>query len=718
MPRTIALMLLTGTLVTKPYSPAMAQQPVTLLRPITVLTVDSGGRSSSALIHLRNSGSAAAQVDLSVGEFVNRTTAKGINAKAMLFGPRDSTGAQVLRLDVPPRAVVHVRVEASNLWEAGESEAALLANGDTLGTLRAVKYLVPFNVKLRAGTSDPAEFSFVQGDTLLIDLKNEDGMTYQVAPALWVKGHSQEAESVVLPPNGGGTIRIPPPDAWFRDANFLKPDQADGVLTLRLDPPGTQSVAGWPTKTIPFKARLMSMTPGWQGFWEFAFLLIPLLLGAIASLLTRYWVPNSISRASLKEKLDDLAEKTRMLSAQTSSDIRVGLRVERQRVQQRLKARWTFSPDLPALITQLGERIDELLKHVALTGKVNELCATVDHLYDQSEAPSRVSVIEDEVMAINASLRKVPSSLTELDAIDKRIAATGAKIDLLTSGSDATWHKQLQDRFTLLETERQTLEADWSECKPLFDMWGGGWSKVPEADYDRLDTRISLLMLIREYLTALKLTTATREAAKAFAGALKNFEYRSAREALGEIRSQVFREEVVAALQDPSQRPQIAMSQSTPRQVSQVYFSLQFPAPRLESPEALDPVTCEWSFGDSTAPERGWLVAHYFAGVRNYEVSATFQHQGKPVKDQGDQPVKIVRNVTVQTPDPQEHRRTHAEWVQLGIVVLVALLGLMAGARDQLAKLDLVPAMVALFLLGFGADAIKNALTPPKATTP
>jgi hypothetical protein len=40
----------------------------------------------------------------------------------------------------------------------------------------------------------------------------------------------------------------------------------------------------------------------------------------------------------------------------------------------------------------------------------------------------------------------------------------------------------------------------------------------------------------------------------------------------------------------------------------------------------------------------------------------------------------------------------------------------LAGAREQLAKLDLIPAAVALFLLGFGADSIKSALAPAKTT--
>ena len=38
-------------------------------------------------------------------------------------------------------------------------------------------------------------------------------------------------------------------------------------------------------------------------------------------------------------------------------------------------------------------------------------------------------------------------------------------------------------------------------------------------------------------------------------------------------------------------------------------------------------------------------------------------------------------------------------------------LGLMAGARDQIAKLDVLPGLVAVFLIGFGADTVKSLLS-------
>jgi hypothetical protein len=52
-----------------------------------------------------------------------------------------------------------------------------------------------------------------------------------------------------------------------------------------------------------------------------------------------------------------------------------------------------------------------------------------------------------------------------------------------------------------------------------------------------------------------------------------------------------------------------------------------------------------------------------------------------------------------------------AELIGLGVVLLIALLGLVTGAREQITKLDIVPGMIAVFLLGFSADSVKGLLT-------
>jgi hypothetical protein len=51
------------------------------------------------------------------------------------------------------------------------------------------------------------------------------------------------------------------------------------------------------------------------------------------------------------------------------------------------------------------------------------------------------------------------------------------------------------------------------------------------------------------------------------------------------------------------------------------------------------------------------------------------------------------------------------EILWLVLALFLALIGMIAGAKEQVLKLDLVPALIAIFLVGFGADQVKNLLT-------
>lgn len=90
-------------------------------------------------------------------------------------------------------------------------------------------------------------------------------------------------------------------------------------------------------------------------------------------------------------------------------------------------------------------------------------------------------------------------------------------------------------------------------------------------------------------------------------------------------------------------------------------------------------------------------------------------YKGKQLTGEDGTVVEIKQKVQMQALPSQSRHRLRAELVQLGIALLIAFIGLLAGAREQIKKLDFLAAAIAIFLLGFGADAIKNALAPAQA---
>lgn len=59
--------------------------------------------------------------------------------------------------------------------------------------------------------------------------------------------------------------------------------------------------------------------------------------------------------------------------------------------------------------------------------------------------------------------------------------------------------------------------------------------------------------------------------------------------------------------------------------------------------------------------------------------------------------------------------RAVAEVARLSVVLLIAVFGLVAGVKDQLVKLDVLPGLAAVFLAGYGVDALKNLMSSSKS---
>jgi hypothetical protein len=187
---------------------------------------------------------------------------------------------------------------------------------------------------------------------------------------------------------------------------------------------------------------------------------------------------------------------------------------------------------------------------------------------------------------------------------------------------------------------------------------------------------------------------------------------RDARHFLDQIREGVFKTDILQAI--TAAVPMITLEPPVPMQDRLVKFCARFAEPKLDAASARDTVVCVWDFDHLGLKEEGWQAFHYFPRVRrqSYTVRVSFFDHGQPVSN-GTEPVKSEQKITVaKQPRRGFGERNWAEVVRLAIALMVALIGLLAGAQEQLTKLDIVPAAIAVFLLGFGAYTIKNLLSP------
>jgi hypothetical protein len=78
----------------------------------------------------------------------------------------------------------------------------------------------------------------------------------------------------------------------------------------------------------------------------------------------------------------------------------------------------------------------------------------------------------------------------------------------------------------------------------------------------------------------------------------------------------------------------------------------------------------------------------------------------------GKEPAVLSRDVRVHRSELwRSGERWRAEAIKLSTALGIAVFGLASGAQGQIDKLDMIPAMVAIFLVGFSADSMKRLLT-------
>lgn len=152
-----------------------------------------------------------------------------------------------------------------------------------------------------------------------------------------------------------------------------------------------------------------------------------------------------------------------------------------------------------------------------------------------------------------------------------------------------------------------------------------------------------------------------------------------------------------------------------------VRLSARFSKADFHRATARESLECIWNFGHHDLTEIGWNVAHYFPSKGQYTIQMSFRGlRGKPLEDASGNPLPPIKKTIEVGTDPDSSLvgdRTAAELVYLGIALIAAVIALVAGAKEQFLKLDLLPGLIAVFLLGFGADTIKNLLTPRQTST-
>ena len=702
------------------------------------LVLDASTDSGSLLLHLQNQGTTPRSVALSVGNFLNRSTRQEWGAGVTFSAPGVTERNIIFKKELAAGAVETVAVYVSKIWEAGESVAELLDQGKPIGQLKVLKINPAFNVTLLNQAPDKTVLFFERTKPLELILKNDDGMTYPLTLELRFDGQTFPFPGVTLPPRSSTALTIQLPSTAYKRTLaelFNKPLARKGTLLFKLSPPTTLATGPWPLKTIPIEARLSAWSPQWRPVWSMSIIFVVLFLGGICSLVLSAWIPNQRRRLDLKEQLSQLAGRIREISSQMDSALRVAVRMERHRLYKMLFSRWILTPDISTLFNKCSRRIETLDQRIQILTQMDRTRELLNAHSVSQAPPSLLDAVEDALDHATQLLKK--SEPRELDLKTAQDLVDGADSLLKKiEQPDPQFKDGLVERLYALKVQFeqgpdpiQTKES-CKRIQPQLPEIFRVLSLDPQnRDFDlfRVDSSLLKLDLIKCFILLSESigseNVVLREEIEGhFLQALRLESRPALRDARLLIRQM---EEGITwkILQDEIAKPHSVFIKMDPEEMVRanqpVRFKASLRSPSFNQAAVREQFICDWIFqhDNMTLTEKGWDVTHYFPGSGIFSVTLRFSTMdgrllatcaipSAPREGSETVPAKVLPDDSLKS-----RERFKVELLYLAIVLGGTLLGLMAGAKDKLMELDVAPGLIAVFLLGFGADTVKNLLT-------
>jgi hypothetical protein len=717
-----------------PLTVSPSASPLTL-EGAAVLVVDQTNKGS-VVLQLRNTSGKDITLDPSMTDFQSATTKQYLGAASVLSAG-DTAAAGYLGAaakPLPPNKIAAVKLDVTNLWEAGESLAHLLQNHERTADITAIKYRVPFAIRLTTPAADKEDASFSRGKSGSISLKNDDPMTYRVNWTLTVANQTILGSQLDLPPGGAVPLSLTLPCNVFSwlGSGTIQDDIESAKLQLRLGAGGTDTSGGLPALDIPVKLRLHWFNYPWQQLWNVFWIVMMLAAGAAISIALNIGIPNQMKRNEMWNALRDLTRKINSLDSSVGVEVLTLMRVERHRIGDRLESLFWFSPNLAAELPLLQQAIDLFNARLNIADQVA-----------QALVVTRTALVPPVQMdRLTAAARKILDTDTRPDLSPNDLPALAASVGAFQQQIASLGQTDADFEAELLKTEAAlkmridaaresapagggtgTLKAtsEWVPFLPelvgLFDSISQASSTIQLSQYFERDIASQYGDICARYLDTRALIGEPKRAKdldNAVAQRMKVlFEKRTyanltkARVLLKTAEQGVLDGQLIEALTTVPPKASVQVVPSHPANFEPAWFEAHFADPTLDTATARERITCEWVFG--TSRQQGWRVAHYFVNAGETKVHAEFRDadQNPVLKNKTIVQLPVIVNVI------ERRRGGHIGLALLrtGLALLVALIALIGGIQDKIATLSLVQALLAILVLGLTADSIKNLLS-------
>jgi hypothetical protein len=581
------------------------------------------------------------------------------------------------------------------------------------------------------------------------------------------QGSNQQDMSIMA--TGQQNFSFNPPDDWFPGwfTGLFKENVSDGYLTIyRIEAACQEKRAA--AKTIKVKTHRMRRAPGLgKEFLGDIVIFMVLAAGGIMSLLLNLALPNQSRRLRVKQQLEALGEKVGNLSWALASRLRVLAGLQYGLIRDQLASLTAIDSDFASDMQKIEGQMAQLSTRLDFLAALGDVRVNFEKARAGNMPPSTTFALEDKfaraveigtkASPTDAELQSAQALIKEIqDTLDSGVQVTAASISdvvkrikafkdlfdqtngrLGKTGTFADVKNKLPGPFDdLTATKEDTLTVDTVTAEMFVVLDRMLFKLRMLAEYIRLVEGLPAGNALRDTLLKrqpLLIDLASKNSWSAMYDADR---------LLREMEAGIFAEDVGTELR--AKNVWIDFDPQIIRPHRPVQFSLKFLKGAFNGTPATEEWTCRWTFSrpeEQTLTEEGWTVTHYFQRGGDYSVKVELTHSLSGAVVVVENVEKLPEGKIRVSPDPRRSWRravwllmtgrvseAKKEWrkrpdgagrvldyLRLMLALVIALLGLLAGAQEQLLKLDVLPALVAIFLLGFGADQVKNLFTQKPA---
>jgi hypothetical protein len=738
-----------------------------------LVSIDKAGNGSISLL-LKNTSNAEIKLNpvlVMVTDFLHKNPD---NSSYPLGAQTTLTGLPTA--DIPVGGLFTVKIAVAQAWETGDSTAQLRNGESRICDIVARKEPAPFGIQID-GQNQEAIFDTSQNQVPSVILVNPDRATYRFKWSLIAPGRtpSGPTEPVTIQPNSKlmldlskANLKLSP----FSDGT-LHDEVLDGILDL--NPIVESGMSPQPAKQIPLKLRLRFWSKYVQQAINIFLTAAFVLIGMLASLWFRCFIPNATGAVKVRRQLHDMDLKLKGIGDDLPSQPRTVLESTIASCYHRLSDIPKFLPGFSSALIEVQTNVAMCSSWVDCAYSVADVLGEARRMLQFGLPPTLMNLIEDKC---DHALRPFLSGFTkpdEVQAMNNALKDAQKYLEAAVVNSPVPdLENIIKDRESRISPALLQLRRDYPSHTGLFDQVEAQMKAVLSPslylERDTFSLKTELLMRYRDLalragatafppavaaaatvggVPVMRPTALNRMANRYddFLSFTNTESYQSlnmARIYLAEMQQDFYPAALIAELAKDPPAIEIHAAPSPVEPGVPVHYSLRFVRDALNQVAAVQEWTLRWRFQDAsdsgveatvsasrpaarisdtdtgaTETETGWDIYHRFRASGTHTVSVTLvDFNGDPVPTSKPIEIPVVMHAS-------SDRATRGNWwrpwswtaeakieaLRVGFVLVIALVGVFVTARQRVEQAGLFEGVAGLVGIGFAADTVKNALT-------